>query len=65
MREERHLFLETLVEKAEAGEAIDVKGEVTRLLNNLVTRMIVSHRFSGSDDDATQMKELLRELWNF
>ena len=62
MREERHLFLETLVEKAEAGEAIDVKGEVTRLLNNLVTRMIVSHRFSGSDDDATQMKELLREI---
>lgn len=32
-----------------------------RLTNNLVTRMVVSHRCSGSEDDATRVREFMGE----
>ncbi|KAL6336897.1 hypothetical protein AAG906_036211 [Vitis piasezkii] len=62
MREERHLFLQTLLGKAEAGEAVDVKKEITRLTNNLITKMIMRHRCSDSEDDANEVKELMTEM---
>ena len=62
MREERHLFLQTLLGKAEAGEAVDVKKEIMRLTNNLITKMIMRHRCSESEDDATEVKELMTEM---
>ncbi|KAJ9695710.1 hypothetical protein PVL29_010939 [Vitis rotundifolia] len=62
MREERHLFLQTLLGKAEAGEAVDVNKEIMRLTNNLITKMIMRHRCSESEDDATEVKELMTEM---
>ncbi|RVW46928.1 Cytochrome P450 93A2 [Vitis vinifera] len=44
----------TLLGKAEAGEAVDVKKEIMRLTNNLITKMIMRHRCSDSEDDATE-----------
>lgn len=53
--------MQTLVEKAQAGEAVVVKRELMRLTNNFVTRMVVSHRCSGSEDVATRVRELMGE----
>lgn len=62
MKEERHIFLQTLLGKAEAGEAVDVEGEIMRLTNNLVTRMIMRHRCSESEDDANEVREFMKEI---
>lgn len=62
MREERHLFLQTLLGKAEAGETVDVKGEIMRLTNNLVTRILLRHRCSGNEDDASEVREFMKEI---
>ena len=39
-----------------------VQIELVKLINNLTTRMTMSHRCSAKEDDATQMMELMREI---
>lgn len=60
-REEVERFLKLLLKKAEACESVDVGGELMRLTNNIVSRMIMSRRCSDNDNEADEVRKVVKE----
>ncbi|KAF8365089.1 hypothetical protein HHK36_032908 [Tetracentron sinense] len=58
-REEIQRFLRSMLQKSDAGEAVDVNRELIRLTNNVISRMAMSQICSETEDEAGEriMKE--------
>ncbi|KAA8517013.1 hypothetical protein F0562_017169 [Nyssa sinensis] len=54
-------FIELLLKKAKAGEAVDVGGELIRVTNNVISRMIMSERCSENENEAGDVRKLVQE----
>ncbi|KAA8517014.1 hypothetical protein F0562_017168 [Nyssa sinensis] len=54
-------FIESLLKKANAGEAVNVGGELARVTNNVISRMIMSERCSENENDAGEVRKLVQE----
>ncbi|THG08608.1 cytochrome P450 93A3-like [Camellia sinensis] len=54
-------FIELLLRKAKAGEVVDVGGELVRVTNNVISRMIMSERCSEDEDEAGEVRKLIQE----
>ncbi|KAG6743815.1 hypothetical protein POTOM_052518 [Populus tomentosa] len=52
--EERNRFLKLVLKKAEAKEAVDVGGELMRLTNNIISRMLLRTRCSDNENEADE-----------
>lgn len=54
-------FIEVLAKKADAGESVDFGSELIRLTNNVISRIVMSERCSGDDDEAGAVRKLIEE----
>ncbi|CAK9159323.1 unnamed protein product [Ilex paraguariensis] len=61
-RDEIQRFIKLLSKKATAGESVDVGGELIKLANNVISRMLMSKRCSENEDDASQIRKLMQEI---
>ena len=61
-RDEITRFMELLLRKSKAGEAVDVGAELIRLANNLVSRMVMSRRCSENENEAADIKTIIHEI---
>ncbi|KDP24588.1 hypothetical protein JCGZ_25504 [Jatropha curcas] len=61
-REEIKRFLKVVFKKAEAKEAVNVGGELMRLTNNIISRMMLRTRCSDQENDADEVRKLVKEL---
>ncbi|KAH7511013.1 hypothetical protein FEM48_ZijujUnG0057600 [Ziziphus jujuba var. spinosa] len=59
--EEIKMFLELMLKKADANEAVDVGGELTRVTNNVISRMVMSQRCSENENEADRVRKLVKE----
>ncbi|KAL2225908.1 UNVERIFIED_CONTAM: cytochrome [Sesamum indicum] len=64
-RQEINYLIELLSMKAKAGESVAIGSELIRLSNNVISRMVLSRRLSGDENEAAEMKELVREITAF
>ena len=60
-RQETSRFLRLMLRKGKAGEAVDVGGELLRLSNNVVSRMIMSQTCSEDDSEAEEVRKLVQD----
>ncbi|EXC30897.1 Cytochrome P450 93A1 [Morus notabilis] len=60
-REEIERLLKLVLKRAEKNEPVEVGGLLTRLTNNVVSRMVVGQRCSKDDSDAEKIRELVKE----
>ncbi|KAH6812869.1 hypothetical protein C2S51_021887 [Perilla frutescens var. frutescens] len=56
----RHL-VQFLAKEAGAGKSVDVGRELIRMTNNVISRMIMSERCSGDEDEAGAVRKLIQE----
>ncbi|CAI9787561.1 unnamed protein product [Fraxinus pennsylvanica] len=61
-RSEMRRFIEFLSRKASAGKSTDIGGELIRLTNNVISRMIMSERCSEDEDEAGDVRKLVQEI---
>ncbi|KAB5551846.1 hypothetical protein DKX38_009157 [Salix brachista] len=61
---ERKRFLTLVLKRAEAKEAVDVGGELMRLTNNIISRMLLRTRCSDTENEADDVRKLVKELNN-
>lgn len=60
-RDEIKRFVQLMMKKADKGECVDVGGELMRLTNNVVSRMIMSQRCSGNENEADEVRKVVKE----
>jgi cytochrome P450 len=61
-REEINKFMQFILQKAEAGEAVDVGGQLMRVTNNVISRMAMSVRCSKNEHEADEMAKLVKAM---
>ncbi|MED6124071.1 hypothetical protein PIB30_055630 [Stylosanthes scabra] len=64
-REETLRFLKALQKKGEAGEIVDINGELISLTNNIISRMTMSVRCceeGANSDDSEKIREMVKEV---
>ncbi|XP_058088308.1 cytochrome P450 93A3-like [Magnolia sinica] len=61
-QEEIRSLLGHFFEKSRYGEQVDIKGTLTALTNNIICRMVMSMRCSGSENDADECRKLVEEV---
>ncbi|OMP03976.1 Cytochrome P450 [Corchorus olitorius] len=61
-REEIRQFLQFMMRKVNASEKVDVGGELVRLTNNVVSRMIMNQICSNDDDEAEEVRKLVQAI---
>ncbi|KAJ9181141.1 hypothetical protein P3X46_009304 [Hevea brasiliensis] len=61
-QEETKRFLKVVLKKAEAKEAVNIGGELMRLTNNIISRMVLRTRCSDKEDEAGEVRKLVKEL---
>ncbi|KAF8396097.1 hypothetical protein HHK36_017709 [Tetracentron sinense] len=61
-REEIQRFLRSMLQKSDAGKAVDVNRELIRLTNNVMSRMTMSQICSGTEDEAGEVRKLVQEV---
>ncbi|KAK3008478.1 hypothetical protein RJ639_015285 [Escallonia herrerae] len=54
--------IDLLSRKGKAGEAVDIGGELMRVTNNVISRMIMSERCSENKDEAGIVRKLIKEM---
>ncbi|XP_015582850.2 cytochrome P450 93A3 [Ricinus communis] len=59
--EEIRRFLKIMLKKANAGESIDVGGQLIRVTNNVISRMIMNQTCSEDEDEANNVRKLVQE----
>lgn len=63
IREEEIMwFLRSLLEKSRVGELADIEALITALTNNIICRMAMSTRCSGSMNEAEECRKVVQEL---
>lgn len=55
-------MVNVMVRKAKAGKAVDIGGELMRLTNNVISRMHMRERCSENEDEAGEVKNLIKEI---
>ena len=60
-REELKRFLDLMIRKSKAKEAVDVGTELAKLTNNIVSRMVLSRRCTENDDEAEEIRMVVSE----
>ncbi|GMJ10690.1 cytochrome P450, family 712, subfamily A, polypeptide 1 [Hibiscus trionum] len=58
--QEKVKLVESVLKCCKQGKTCDLSSELTTLTNNTICRMAMSTRCSGSDNDAAEIKELIR-----
>ncbi|KAI3760580.1 hypothetical protein L1987_50977 [Smallanthus sonchifolius] len=61
-RDEINRFMKSLSQKAKIGKAVDLDGELVKMSNNVISRMLMSSRCSENKDEAGEMKKLVTEI---
>ncbi|KDO40427.1 hypothetical protein CISIN_1g042142mg, partial [Citrus sinensis] len=59
--EEIRRFMQLMLKKAKASEAVDVGKELIRLTNNVVSRMTMGQICSNNDKEADEVRKLVQE----
>ncbi|KAL1312353.1 cytochrome P450 93A3-like [Arachis ipaensis] len=60
-RQETERFLGLLLKRGMAGEAVDVGGELLKLSNNVISRMIMSKTHMEDDGEAEEVRKLVQD----
>ncbi|CAN0879734.1 3,9-dihydroxypterocarpan 6A-monooxygenase [Linum grandiflorum] len=60
--EELNRFLNRALTKSRGGDTMDVGGELIRLTNNVISRMMLSTRCSEGDEEAEEVRGLVKEM---
>lgn len=60
-RDEIKHLIEFLSAKANCGESVDVGSELIRTTNNVISRMVMSQRCSGDENEAGGVRKLVQE----
>ncbi|XP_023730910.1 cytochrome P450 93A3 [Lactuca sativa] len=60
--EEINRFLRFLSEKAKVGKSVELEGELIKMANNIISRMLMSKRCSDEDDDAGDIKNIVTDI---
>ncbi|KAJ8900031.1 hypothetical protein K2173_024145 [Erythroxylum novogranatense] len=60
--EEIKRFLKHVLKKAEVNEEVNVGGELKRLTNNIISRMMLRTRCSDDEHEADEVRKLVKEL---
>ncbi|RWW22454.1 hypothetical protein GW17_00013341 [Ensete ventricosum] len=61
-REEVVALMQTLHDKSQERQAIDMGGELIRFTNNVISRMTMSRRCSGSEGESDEIRRLVEEV---
>ncbi|KAK3003731.1 hypothetical protein RJ639_019458, partial [Escallonia herrerae] len=61
-RDELKRFIDLLLEKAKAGEEVDVGGELMWVTNNVISRMLMRERCSGKENETGDVRNLVKEV---
>ncbi|XWS28890.1 hypothetical protein CRYUN_Cryun25bG0110600 [Craigia yunnanensis] len=59
---ELQYFLQLLLSKSKVGQSVNVSQELLKLTNNTISQMMLSIRCSGTDSQADEAKNLVREV---
>lgn len=59
-RDEMKRFLYLMLKRANENEAVDIEGELLRLTNNVITRMTMGKRCSEDENEAEEIRELVK-----
>ncbi|KAI3750208.1 hypothetical protein L2E82_20837 [Cichorium intybus] len=60
--DEINRFLRYLSEKAKVGESVELEGELMKMTNNIISRMLMSKRCSDEEDDAGDIKKIVTDI---
>ncbi|KAI3471555.1 hypothetical protein Pfo_028205 [Paulownia fortunei] len=60
-RHEIKQLIEFLAKKANAGKSVDIGSELIRMTNNVISRMIMSERCSGDENEAGEVRKLVQD----
>ncbi|RYR28662.1 hypothetical protein Ahy_B01g052797 [Arachis hypogaea] len=60
-RQETERFLRLLLKRGMVGEAVDVGGELLKLSNNVISRMIMSKTHMKNDGEAEEVQKLVED----
>ncbi|XP_071737531.1 3,9-dihydroxypterocarpan 6A-monooxygenase-like [Rutidosis leptorrhynchoides] len=55
-------FIKSLSQKAEAKKAVHLEGELVKMSNNVISRMLMGERCSEDENDAGDIKKLVTEI---
>ncbi|KAK9055467.1 hypothetical protein SSX86_026550 [Deinandra increscens subsp. villosa] len=61
-RDEVNRFIKLLSQKSTLGKPVDVKDELLKLTNNMISRMLMSERCSEEENEASDMRKLVTEI---
>ncbi|PIA38208.1 hypothetical protein AQUCO_02800106v1 [Aquilegia coerulea] len=61
-REEIRRFLAVMLQKSDAEETVSVSGELLTLMNNIISRMMMSKRSSESENETAEIRILVNEV---
>ncbi|KAH9303111.1 hypothetical protein KI387_014694, partial [Taxus chinensis] len=60
--QEMVLFMESILKNSVGGKVIDVGSELISMANNVISRMAMSTRCSGTDAEAVECRKLVKEV---
>ncbi|GAV80682.1 p450 domain-containing protein [Cephalotus follicularis] len=60
--EEYHMFLGLLAKKSETNEAVNMTEELIKMVNNIISRMMLGLRFSGTEGQTAEARTVIREV---
>lgn len=61
-RDEISRLMEYFKEKAKARQSVDVGGELIRVMNNVISCMLMSERCSEGEDEAGDVRKLVKDI---
>ncbi|KAI3507612.1 hypothetical protein L1887_22601 [Cichorium endivia] len=60
--DEINRLMKTLSDKARVGKAVDLEGEVVKMTNNVISRMLMRKRCSDKEDESRETRTLITEI---
>ncbi|CAH1446230.1 unnamed protein product [Lactuca virosa] len=61
-RDEVIRLLQVLSQSAKVGKSVELEGELIKMTNNVISRMLMSKRCSEEDDKAEDIREIITEI---
>ncbi|KAL8127578.1 hypothetical protein AgCh_014473 [Apium graveolens] len=61
-RHEIESLVNEMLKKSKSGKAVDIRVELMRLTNNIISRMVTRERCSENEDEAAVVQNLIREV---
>ncbi|TKY66140.1 Beta-amyrin 24-hydroxylase [Spatholobus suberectus] len=55
-------FLKTILETSATGKNVEMRQELIRHTNNIITRMIMGKKSNGGDDEVAQLRKVVRQV---